>query len=155
MEAVIKRAKTAHTEQSLDDAFPKVDPLMEPLGNAVLVQMRKPKMKSAGGIVLPGESQDWDAAKTRVGKVIALGPLAYKKRETMQPWPEGAWVKVGDYVRVPIHANTDGWKISIGVIKDNLGRDVPEWVQFSVFNDYDIKQKIAVGVNPLDVVDYI
>lgn len=154
MEAVIRRPRADDKNRiTLEEAFPVVDPLMKPLGSAVLVQMRKAKRVSAGGILLPGETQDWDASKTRVGKVIAMGPLAYKKRDSLEPWPEGAWVKVGDFVRVPLHAGIDGWKISVGVFKDHSGTDRHDWVQFNTFNDHDIKQLIKG--DPLDVVDYV
>lgn len=140
----IQPGGAAREMMTLEEAFPVVDPLMAPLGNSVIVQMRRVKSKTKGGIILAGESKDWDASMIRVGKVIAIGPLAYKKREDLTPWPEGAWVKVGDYVRVPVHAGVDGWKVWIAP---------EEWIQFSSFNDYDIKNKISG--NPLDVIDYV
>lgn len=132
--------------QTMVEAFPDIDWMMDPLGNAVIVQMRAPKLMSAGGIALPGETTDWDASMLRVGKVVAIGPLAYKNRDTMKDWPEGAWIKIGDFVRVPVHAGTDGWKIYYGDKKS-------DWVQFSSFNDYDIKNRVRG--NPLDIVDYV
>ena len=36
-----------------------------------------------------------------MAKVIAIGPLAFHNRNTNEEWPEGAWARVGDYVRIP------------------------------------------------------
>jgi len=33
--------------------------------------------------------------------VISIGPLAFKKKDTMEPWPEGVWADPGQFVRVP------------------------------------------------------
>ena len=44
-----------------------------------------------------------------IGRVVEIGPLAFKNRETMESWPEGSWASVGDYVRVP------KWGISVDV----------------------------------------
>jgi co-chaperonin GroES (HSP10) len=142
--ATIRPGAARRERQSIEEAFPVVDPLIGPLGNGVIVQMRRPKQRTAGGIIMAAESQDWDASMIRIAKVIAMGPLAYRKRETLEAWPEGAWVKVGDYVRVPAHAGVDGWKI---FLNEN------EWVQFAVFNDYDLKG-IVLG-DPLDIIDYV
>lgn len=37
---------------------------------------------------------------SRVCLVVALGPMAYRNRETGAPWKEGAWVKPGDVVLI-------------------------------------------------------
>lgn len=142
--ATIRSGLQARAQQTIEEAFPKVDHLMQALGNQVIVQMRRAKNMSSGGILLPDESKDFDVQFVRVAKVLELGPIAYKKREDMIPWPEGAWVKVGDYVRVPSYAGGDSWRVFI---------NEKEFVTFSSFNDYDIKAKIKG--NPLDVIDYV
>ena len=74
----------------LEDAFPLVDPGAIPLGARVLVQLRKAKKRmTQSGIILPEETRDTERAQNPVAKVIALGPLAFKKRDTMEPWVEG------------------------------------------------------------------
>jgi len=142
--ATVRSSRQARASQTMEEAFPVVDALIAPLGNMVLVQMRKPKMKTAGGIHLPGESRDFDASMVRVAKVLELGPIAYRNRETKNPWPEGAWVEVGDYVRVPAHAGADSWRV---FVSDD------EFVVFAFFNDYDMKGRIKG--DPLAVIDYV
>lgn len=86
--------------QSLEDAFPSVDPGLRPFGDTVLLQLRSPAKKTASGLIIPDETQETEMWNTQIGKVIALGPLAFCNRTTRTPWPEGAWVTVGDYVRI-------------------------------------------------------
>ena len=89
-------------EQTLEQAFPEVDPLMTPYGGRVLVQLRAVKEKvTQAGLYIPQETKETEKWNTMIGKVIAIGPLAFKNRETMASWPEGSWAQVGEYVRVP------------------------------------------------------
>ena len=68
----------------LEDAFPLVDPGALPLGARVLVQLRIAKKRmTESGIILPEETRDTERAQNPVGKVVAIGPLAFKKRDTM------------------------------------------------------------------------
>lgn len=86
---------------TLEEAFPDVGNTEEPLGARVLVQLRRITSKTKSGIFLIEETQDTAKWNNQIAKVIAVGPLAYRNRETHEVWPEGAWVKVGDFVRVP------------------------------------------------------
>ena len=84
-------------EQTLEEAFPTIDPLMAPYGGRVLVQLRAVKEKvTAAGLYIPEETKEAEKWNTMIGKVIAIGPLAFKNRETMASWPEGAWAQVGE-----------------------------------------------------------
>lgn len=96
---------------SLDEAFPDLDPGIEPFGTFVLVQVRKPKQKTGGGIILPDEVRDTVGWNTQVAKVRAIGPICFKHPDTLEPWPEGAWVNVGDFVRVPKYGG-DRWTVT-------------------------------------------
>jgi co-chaperonin GroES (HSP10) len=87
----------------LDEAFPKVDPGLEPFGSLVLVQVRQPKRKTAGGIIIADDTRATEHYRTQVAKVVSMGPLAFHSRDTMTLWPEGAWCSVGDFVRVPVY----------------------------------------------------
>lgn len=111
-----------------EDAFPPIDPGVKPLGSRVLVQIRSAKRKTKGGIILAGETRDTEQWNTQVAKVRALGPLAYHNRTSMEPWPEGAWCRVGDYVRAPKYGG-DRWSVL-----DKSGDEVI----FVLFNDLDI-----------------
>jgi hypothetical protein len=48
-----------------------------------------------------------------IAKVVAVGPLAYRDLNTLQPWPEGAWAEPGDLVRV-IKYGGDRWAVPHG-----------------------------------------
>jgi hypothetical protein len=87
---------------SEEEAFPNVRPLARPLGNLVQVMLRVPKLQTIAGLEInePNERQT-ERDNTQVAKVMALGPLAFRDRNTRELWPEGAWCKEGDYVRVP------------------------------------------------------
>jgi co-chaperonin GroES (HSP10) len=125
------------------DAFPQVDPGALPLGARVLVQLRKTKTKTASGIILPQETRDTERAQNPVGKVISVGPLAFKKRDTMEPWPEGSWCEVGDYLRVPKWTG-DRWEVRVA---DD------ESIEFMIMNDHEVIAKITG--NPLNTKAFI
>lgn len=88
---------------TLDDVFPVVDPEFRPFGAKILVQVRRVMRMSKGGIALISESTQTEAWNMQVGKLVAVGPVAFKNRRTWEEWPEGAWAKVGDFVRYPRH----------------------------------------------------
>jgi co-chaperonin GroES (HSP10) len=88
---------------ALEEAFPVVDPQFRPFGAKILVQVRRVMRVSKGGIILGTESKETEAWNMQVGKIIDVGPLAFKNRATSQPWPEGMWANIGDFVRFPRH----------------------------------------------------
>lgn len=134
----------AGSTADLQDAFPVVDPGAVPLGARVLVQMRLPKKKmTSSGIILAAETVDTEKAQNPVGKVVAIGPLAFKKRDSMEPWPEGSWVEVGDYVRVPRWTG-DRWEIPVS--KDDV-------VQFMLMNDHEVIAKLTS--DPLEMRAFV
>lgn len=125
-------------EQTLEEAFPAVDPLMAPYGGRVLVQLRAVKEKvTSAGILIPEETKEAEKWNTMIGKVIAIGPLAFKNRDTMQPWIEGTWAEVGDYVRVPKWGG-DRWEIDFVDKKGMNGRAL-----FTFFNDHELIGKVT------------
>ena len=85
----------------LSSAFPEVDPCEWPVGPRVLVQLQTVREKTSGGIVLVEETREVNQAISQVGKVVALGQIAFCNRETGYRWPEGVWCKTGDIVRIP------------------------------------------------------
>ncbi len=93
------------------EAFPEVDPGIKPVGTLVLVQIRQPKERTKGGVILSASDRSTDHYNTQVAKVIALGDLAFKtvyrgtddkgnEVEEVRDWLNGAWYKPGDYVWV-------------------------------------------------------
>ena len=128
----------------VQEAFPVVDPGAKPLGARVLVQMRLAKKKLSSGIYLPQETRDTERAQNPVGKVVAIGPLAFKKRDSMEPWPEGSWCEVGDFLRVPKWTG-DRWTVKIG--------DTEDEVEFMIMNDHEVIAKVTG--NPLEVKAFV
>jgi co-chaperonin GroES (HSP10) len=128
---------TRDIEQTLEQAFPEIDPLMAPYGARVLVQLRAVKDKvTSSGIYIPEETKETEKWNTMIGKVLAVGPIAFKKRDTMEPWPEGVWCKVGDYVRIPKWGG-DRWEIDF---EDN---GVKGKALFTFFNDHEIIGRVT------------
>lgn len=85
----------------LEWAYPELCPGIEPLGGRVLVQLKRVKKTTTSGIILSHETRDQEKWNTQTAKVVSIGPLAFKKKDTMEPWPEGVWADPGTYVRVP------------------------------------------------------
>jgi len=81
--------------------FPEVEPGVRPFGSRVLVQIRGVKSVTSGGIIKVQSRKDAELDNTFVAKVLAVGPLAYKNRNTLEPWSEGTWCGAGEYVFVP------------------------------------------------------
>lgn len=123
----------ASTEADLAWAFPSVDPGAKPLGGRVLVQLRRTKKKAtSAGIILVEETKETEKWNNMVAKVIEIGPLAFKHRDTMQAWPEGAWCKAGDYIRVPKWGG-DRWEVKVP--EDD---DLEDPALFMILNDHEI-----------------
>lgn len=140
MMATVLRQNSGYT---LDVAFPKVDPGVVVFGNKVLLQVRLPRSVSAGGLIMIQEARDDMRWNTQIAKVISMGPLAYHTRDVkMEPWPEGAWCKVGDFVRIPLHGG-DRWEVE----HDR------ERVAFRSLSDREILG--LVTGDPLLVTDYM
>lgn len=129
-----KKALKPTREQELAYAFPAIDPNHEAVGHKIVVQMRRPKLMH-GSILAPEENIEMLHAKQQVGKVVSLGPVCFKNRTDLTPWPEGAWVKLGDYIRIPMYgANT--WFLD--------GPEGPNDVQvkFALIQDHEILGKV-------------
>ena len=135
------------TDTELDWAFPQVDPGAEPLGARILVQLRRTKKTSDSGIILVSETKDTEKYQNMVGKVMMIGPLAFKNRDTMASWPEGSWCQVGDYIRVPKWGG-DRWDVQV----PGEG-DLEEKALFMIVNDHEVIAKITS--DPLKVIAFI
>lgn len=116
------------TADALIEAFPDADPGIIPFGSRVLVQIRTPKTKTASGIIIDNGSRDTEKWNTQVARVVSVGALAFKNRNTMESWPEGSWCGPGDYVRVPKYGG-DRWEVPLSAGDSAL---------FVIFNDLDI-----------------
>ena len=98
-------------------------------GSRVLVQIRSPKSKSIGGIILPSDVKDSEKWNQQIGRVYALGPVAFRDRKSLAEWPETAWAQPGMYVRMSKHS-PDKWEVPVG--------DNGDTALFVVCNDLDL-----------------
>jgi co-chaperonin GroES (HSP10) len=130
----------------LNDLFPTVDPNIQPFGSRVLVQIRRARNKSAGGIIFAETTKETELDNTCVAKVIAVGPLAYKNRNTMEPWAEGQWCQPGSYVFVPKYG---GVRWELGVEQADGFHDK---VQFAIFDDLNVIGEVQ---NPLKIKAHV
>lgn len=128
---------------SLDEAFPDVDPNYIPFGSNVCLQVRiaRSKVSKDSKIELPDEVRATIQANTQVAKVISHGPLAFRNRTTGEFWPEGAWAKPGDFVRIPKYCK-ETWEVKY---EDGV-------VMFVVLKDLELGGMIP---RPLEMVAYI
>lgn len=128
----------AFDEAELAWAFPSVDPGAKPLGGRILVQLRRSKKKAtSAGIILVEETKETEKWQNMVAKVIEIGPLAFKHRDTMQSWPEGSWCAVGDYIRVPKWGG-DRWEVRVPGDDDH-----EDPALFMVLNDHEVIAKLT------------
>jgi co-chaperonin GroES (HSP10) len=126
-------------------AFPEVTPGQRPFGGRVIVQLRRVKKKS-GMIIIVDETKENEKWNNMIGKIVAIGPLAFKNRDTMQPWAEGSWAEIGDFVRVPRWGG-DRWERPV---PDEDGQDP---VLFMTINDHELIS--AVTDDPFSFKAYV
>lgn len=113
----------------LEEAFPDVEPGVKPLGARVLVQLRTVRAKTVSGIVLVDDTRTFNKANTQLGKVVALGPIAFCNRETGKTWNEGVWAEPGQFVRIPKYGG------------DRFDRAIAgseETAVFCIFSDHEL-----------------
>jgi len=128
-------------------AFPEVTPGQAPFGGRVIIQLRRIK-KNAGKIILVEETKENEKWNNMIGKVVAVGPLAFKNRDTMTSWPEGSWAQVGDYVRVPRWGG-DRWERPVS--NEENGDLNP--VLFMTINDHELIARVTD--DPLSFKAYV
>jgi co-chaperonin GroES (HSP10) len=128
-------------ERFIDEHFPSVPYGGKPPGAYILVQLRMVRTKTSGGIFLSDETRDFNRSQTCLGILRETGPIAFKNRETGQPWPEGVWAKTGDLVMVRRHEgrrfevpipSTEERALFVVLSDNNL-----DWVVDADFQDLD------------------
>lgn len=128
----------------LSELFPKVDPEFEPFGHRVLVQLRRTINKTKSGILLVEDTKQTEAWNIQVARLISVGPLAFKNRQTAQPWPEGEWAKIGDFIKVPRYGG-DRWSLDM--------KDGGDPVVIVMFGDSDLLGRYTG--DPLKIKAYL
>ena len=101
----VQMGKAIKNDSWISDPTEVEDPevLPELPGFHVLVRPVSVKSQTKGGIFIPDSIKDDMSYLTTVGKVLALGKLAYLDRDK---FPAGAWCNVGDYICYGKHAGT-------------------------------------------------
>jgi len=140
-------ASDAVLEQSTDKEavlFPKMSPGITPFGSRVLVQVRRVRIKRKSGIYMTKSAAETQLDNTCVAKVLSVGPLAYKNRNSMESWPEGRWCEAGEYVFVPKYGGLR-WERAYKIDDDYIDK-----VQFAIFDDLNIVAKVDDALNDDD-----
>ena len=102
---------------------------------------------------MPDDVQEVEFWNTQTARVVAWGPVAFKNRDTLAPFPEGDWVKIGMFVRIPKY-NQDKWWVEYETgLKDAGGKPIMNKALFMLINDLDILGE-KTG-NPLAVGAYL
>lgn len=122
---------------NLQEAFPEIDPGVTPLGTRVLVQLRTVRSRTASGIVLVDDTKTFNKVNTQLGKMLSLGQLAFRNRNTGDLWPEGQWAAPGELVRIPKFGG------------DRFERQIPgtdDRALFCIFADHEVIAKVNAEV---------
>ena len=89
-----------------EDSVPDPAPLPRIPGVGILVRPVPVRRKSAGGILIPESVRAERDYLNTVGRVLALGELAFKDEEIYRTGP---WVKPGDHVVYTKYAGSKLW----------------------------------------------
>lgn len=113
-----------------EDNVPDPEPLPRVPGIHILVRPVPVRTKSKGGVLLPDTVRADREYLNTVGRVLALGELAYKDENV---YPTGAWCSVGDYVVYGKYSGQKFWwkgvKLLMVPARDVLlVVDRPEWL---------------------------
>jgi hypothetical protein len=127
--------------------FPDVQPPVYPTGINIIVQLRMTghfKILANGTkFFMPDEAIDADKARAQTALVRAVGPAAYRNRQTLKLWPEGYWCVPGQFIRTPMYG---GDRIEVPVDPDIPAGD---FALFATFRDQDCLG--VVTVDPLKI----
>lgn len=122
--------------------FPEVEPGAKPCGAKILVQLRTLKEKTSGGIVLVEETKKYNEGNTQVGRIVAVGGIAFRDRSTGDEWKEGKWAEVGDIVILPRWA---GFRVEVPI------PDAPDSnAIFAIFDDTNVQMVVESNFESFD-----
>jgi len=124
---------------SIEDTRGNIDVRYRPTGYGLLIMPITPPEKTKGGIYVPQTVNDVNEARTNVGRIVRIGPAAYKA-ERFNDWEIP---NLGDYVTFGQYAG----KI-IELLVPSLGR----FVKFRYIFDDEVTGIIE---NPEDIKLYI
>jgi hypothetical protein len=125
----------SHYTPELASQFPDVQPPVLPTGINIIVQLRMTgrfKILANGTkFWIPDESVDADKARAQTALVRAVGPAAYRNRQTLKLWPEGYWCVPGQFIRTPMYG---GDRMEVPVDPEVPAGD---FALFATFRDQD------------------
>lgn len=122
--------------------FPEVDPGAKPTGPKVMIQLRTVP-KKVGSIVLVEETKQFNQGNTQVARVVKVGQIAFRDRNSGDTWKEGAWAEVGDIVLAPRYG---GFRFEVPI----PGTD--DEAVFAIINDTDIQMVIEGNFESFDKI---
>lgn len=128
-------------DEYLAEHFPNIKPEINPCGAKILVQLRSVKEKTAGGIVLVEETKEFNNGNTQIGRLVAVGGIAFRDRSTGEEWKEGAWAKVDDLILLP---RWGGFRFEVPF---NDGKDK---AIFAIFDDTNVQMVIEGNFEAFD-----
>jgi co-chaperonin GroES (HSP10) len=129
--------KTMKRCMTWDEDGVKIDQIPRPVGWRILVQPLEVAEVTSSGIYLADETKDAQQHLNYVGKVVAVGPEAYKGRKFNGAEP---WVKQGDWV---VYGRYCGQEIIVGGVNEDH--------RFRFVNDDEI---LAIAEHPERLVIY-
>ena len=130
-------------EQYIKEHFPDVDPGAKPCGPQIMIQLRTVKKQSTGGIILATETREYNAGNTQVARVVKVGQIAFRDRNSGEEWKEGSWAEVGDVILAPRYG---GHRFEVPI----PGTD--DEAIFAIINDTDVKMVIEGNFAAFDKI---
>lgn len=127
-------------EQYTHQHFPDVESGVTPCGAQILVQLRTIKRK-VGSIILTDETKDFNNGNTQVARIVKLGQIAFRNRETGALWTEGAWANVGDIIIAP---RWGGFRVEVPI------EGTEDTAIFAVFDDVSVKLVVDSNFESFD-----
>ena len=128
-------------DEYIKQHFPEVIPGVRPAGAKIIVQLRTVKEKTSGGILLVEETKEFNNGNTQIGRIVALGGIAFRDRSSGEEWKEGKWADVGDLVIMPRWGGFR-FEVSIEGTKDKA--------IFAVFDDTNVQMVVESNFEAFD-----
>jgi co-chaperonin GroES (HSP10) len=128
-------------EEYVAKHFPEVEPGCSPCGAQILVQLRTMQKKSAGGILLANETTELNQQNTRVCRLIRVGNIAFRNRETGQLWREGVWAQPGDIIIMPAWG---GFRFEVPI------PGTEDRAVFATYSDHEVKLVVNSNFEAFD-----
>ena len=88
--------------------------MIEPIGYRIVVKPMKVKNKTKGGVFIPDEVVERNAIVVQVGKVIAIGPDAFNRKDLFpsgKPYDVGDWVVYAPHIGVGVTIDDDYFRV--------------------------------------------